>query len=112
MNSQSFISTSRTLLPLENIRSTSESLFNPTPNFVNRGDAEAPWCTAANLPTIEGEYVELNFTEPVVVGMLMSGGFVSAYVNNFTFHFTMSSTEDNFEAYGPPMPTQVREISY
>lgn len=112
VNSQRFISISRELLPLENIRSTSESRFNPTANFVNRGDAESPWCTAPNLSTIAGQHVELNFTEPVVISMLMSGGFVSTYVNNFTFHYTMSITDDDFEVYGPLKPAQVCEISF
>lgn len=112
VNSQSFISTSRTLLPLENIQSTSESSFNPTTNFVNRGDEESPWCTAPNLFTVVGEYVELNFTEPVVVGLLMSGGFVSTYVSNFTVHYTMSSTGDDYEVYGSLHPTQVNSIAH
>jgi hypothetical protein len=75
---------------------------------VNRGDGDPAWCTAPNLSTIVGQYVELNFTEPVVIGLLMSGGFTSVYVNNFTVHYTMSSTGDDYVAYGTLEPTQVR----
>lgn len=107
MNSQSFVSANRSLLPLENVQSTSESRFNPTSYFVNRGDDQPAWCTSPNL-TIVGQYVELNFTEPVVVGLLMSGGFVSTYVSNFTVHYTMSSTDDDYVIYGALKATQVR----
>ena len=113
VNNQTFISTMMHLLPVENIRSTSESQFYPTPNFINRGDNQLPWCTEPQLPTVTGQYVELNFTEPVVVGLIMSGGDVIRYVKNFTFQYTMSNTgEDNFETYGTSESAQVRNPSY
>ena len=100
VNSQSFISTNRNLLPIENIMSTSESGSNPTANFVNIGNAEPAWCTGGSADTVVGQYVELNFTEPVVIALLMSGGFTSVFVNNFTIHSTMSSTGEDFQPYG------------
>lgn len=99
VNSQSFISTDRTLLPIGNIVSTSESGSNPTANFVNIGNVEPAWCTDG-ADTVIGQYVELNFTEPVVIALLMSSGFTSVFVNNFTILFTMSSTGEDFQPYG------------
>lgn len=74
---------------------------------MNVGDT-APWCTSPTA-TVTGQYVEVNFTEPVVIAMLMSGGFVTSYVSNFNVYYSMSSTGDDFLPYGALKATQVCE---
>ena len=50
--------------------------------------------------------MRLNFTEPVVITMLVSGGLASSYVMNFSIHHTLSVTENDFQPYGELKPVQ------
>ena len=111
VNSQRFISTDTNLLPTTNIRASSEdALFNPVANFIE--PSSSPWCTAEEEGEMAGHFVELTFTEPIVVQLLQSSGFVNGYVSNFTILYSMSATEDDFKAYGILEESQVHYMCY
>ncbi len=104
-DAQSFISQNRELLPIANVRSTSEYTgFNPTEYFILDSSA---WCNSPDMLNFVGQYVELTFTEPVVIALLMSSGFVSSFVNNFTISYSMSASGEDFQTYGQLKEEQV-----
>lgn len=96
------LTNSRVLLPLARIYSSSQVLSNPTNNFINN----EKWCSKEDVDDVSEEYVGMNFTEPVVVTMLVSGGLDSSYVTNFSVYHTLSVTGD-FQPYGELKPVQV-----
>ena len=106
VNGQAYISNDEILLPPENIISSSADPAFPATNFNNIQNGDPSWC--ANLgENIFEQQVELRFTEPVVLASLMSGGFVTNFVNNFTLQYSLSEAGDDFETYGVLQPTQV-----
>lgn len=58
-----------------------------------------------------GQYLELTFTEPIVISMLMSGGQVSSFVNNFTIAYSLSTSGEDFQTYGLLKDEQVCRYS-
>ncbi len=48
-----------------------------------------PWCSAGDTPNVEGHYVEVNFTEPVVLTLVESSGYANGYVSNFAIEYGM-----------------------
>ena len=106
---QRFLSLNRELLPLENVRSTSDDApFNPTTGFV---DGTAPWCNGRDMLNFVGQYVEVTFTEPIVIALLMSSGLQSNFVNNFTISYSMSTSGEDFQTYGLLQDEQVCNVS-
>ena len=106
-NDQLFISNSRSLLPLENVQASSESLTFPIANILSP-NAAATWCT--NAPSFIGEHVNFTFTEPVVLTMIVSSSaFPSHYVNNFSIAYSSSedSNGSSFDIYGVTSMPQV-----
>lgn len=106
VNGQSYISIDRSLLPLENIISSSVNFGFQTSDFINIQNGDPSWCADLSESIID-QYVELRFTEPVVLASLMSGGFVTNFVNNFTLQYSLSEDGDDFQVYGVLQPTQV-----
>lgn len=99
VNNQEFISINRELLPTSNVRATSEdTAFNPVENLITH-DAQdnPPWCSAIDIGTVSGHYVEINYTEPVVITLLESSGFYNGFVSNFTIEY--GSLEGDLELY-------------
>lgn len=88
------------------VRSFSEDPSNPAVNFVvpNRG-----WCSAKDSINVSGQYVEITFDEPIVAVILISGGKLSSFVNNFTLGYTEQLTGNNFHTYGVLKPVQVKK---
>ena len=86
--------------------SSEDATFNPVENFVDV--SSPPWCTAEENATLPGHYVDLNFTKPIVLTYVKSGGFVNGYVDNFTIGHTMSAEGEDFTVYGV---TEVRQAS-
>ena len=96
VNSQQFISLDRNLLPLENLQASSEG--NPAAFLVD--PSNGPWCTDRGNGTQPGHHVNLTFTEPVVITMIQSGGFVNGFVNDFAVQYSPSLDGDDFTTYG------------
>lgn len=108
MNVQEFILRNSDLLPPTNIRATSEdSNNNPAAGFIET--TSAPWCTAENqgAPDREQIYVELSFTEKIVVEFLESTGLLHSWVSNFSIQYSQSESGDDFETYGVLETSQV-----
>lgn len=92
------------LNPSTGISSSSEDNNNPARDFV---DPSRSWCSAEDTFDVSGQYVELNFTEPIVATILVSGGKQSSFVMNFTINHTEALEGDNFQPYGVLKPVQV-----
>jgi len=70
---QQFISENATLLPEGHVQASSEdATFNPGQNFVDA--SSPPWCTAQENATRPGHFIDLNFTEPIVLTYVKSSG--------------------------------------
>lgn len=104
VNNQKFLSIDRDLLPINNVRATSEdTLFNPTENFItSSAESNPPWCSAINIGDInpQDHFVEVNFTEPVVITLLESSGLVNGYVNNFMIEYVSLDDPNEVHLYG------------
>ena len=70
---------------------------NPKANFIS---SKNKWCSDFNRSYIDKEYVELNFMEPVLVVMLMSGGIDSSYVTNFSIYYMLPPNDKSYRPYG------------
>ncbi len=58
------------------------------------------------------QYLELSFTEPVVLGLLISGGLISSYVSNFSISYSASSeSQADLQPYGAVQTPQVCEAT-
>ena len=99
MNTQQFLSFDRDLLPLTNVRATSEDTgFNDVENLIKYASLNnPPWCSAVDTPSVAGHYVEVNFTEPVVLTMVESSGYADGYVSNFAIAYGM--LEGDLQSY-------------
>ena len=107
MNSQDYILGNRDILPFENIIAPSEdSNNNPSQGFVDT--TSSVWCTAEGQGAAAlGNYIELIFTESVVVEFLKSEGRIDTWVSNFSIHYSLTESGDNFMKYGVLKPSQV-----
>ncbi len=110
VNSQEFILRNRDILPVENIRTTSEdSTNNPASGFIDT--TSSPWCTAQNQGTAEvGHHVELIFTESIVVEFFKSAGLIGTWVSNFSIQYSQTVSGDDFITYGVLEASQVNII--
>lgn len=98
LRTQQLISKNRTLLPEENVQASSEDTFNPVENFLMYSSQD-PWCTAEEDSSHPGHFIDLNFTEPIVLTYVESDGFTNGYVNNFTIEYTLLPEGDHFNTY-------------
>ena len=100
-STEQIVSLDTGLLPRSSINSTSVPYSNlPASNIINFAiDEFRVWCTN-NRYYDNNTYVQLNFTSPVVITRLVSGGYHTAtylrYVTNFTVKYSLSSSADNF----------------
>ena len=105
------------LLPVTGISASSSRSFYPATDVVNFGIEEFNvWCT--NNDAIN-PYILLNFTSPVVITGLVSGGYNTSsrisYVTKFTIEYSTPLDPDNFTFYstsqiGMPVRTKVIAI--
>ena len=105
------------LLPVTGISASSSRSFYPATDVVNFGIEEFNvWCT--NNDAIN-PYILLNFTSPVVITGLVSGGYNTSsrisYVTKFTIEYSTPLHPDNFTFYstsqiGMPVRTKVIAI--
>ena len=102
VNDQKFLSIDRGLLPVSNVRATSEdTLFNPVENFITSDiQSNPPWCSATNIEHPNVHFVEVNFTEPVVITLLESSGLVDGFVNNFMIEYVSLDDSSDVQLYG------------
>ena len=100
------------LLPATGISASSSLSVYPATDVVNFGIEEFNvWCTNNNA----NPYILLDFTSPVVITGLVSGGYTSSrisYVNKFTIEYSTPLHPDNFTFYststiGMPVRTNV-----
>ena len=112
MNGQDFILRNRDILPLANIRVTSEDARNnPATGFIDT--TTAPWCTANNQGSAQiGNHVELVFTESIVVEFFQSQGLINTHVSNFSIQYSQSESGDDFATYGVLESSQVYKCNY
>lgn len=101
MNNQRFLSIDRDLLPIVNVRASSEDAdFNPVQNFITSDSQNnSPWCTKPRVNNPREHFVEVTFTEPVVLTLLESSGFVNGYVNNFMLEYTSLENSSDVQLY-------------
>ena len=112
VNVQQFILRDASLLPRANVIATSEDATNnPGTNFIET--TSPPWCTA------EGEgvngrrnYVELTFTEQIVVEFFESSGLLESWVSNFSIEYSQTVSGEDFVAYGVLETPQVFTYLY
>ena len=109
VNNQRFISVNRTLLPLVNIQATDEDSRNNPLEYFTDVSSNA-WCTAAGNGTLPGLHINLTFTEPVVISLIISGGFINGYVDNFTIGYMDAEDGGEFSVYGVLDSPQVRRV--
>ena len=98
LRTQQLISKNKTLLPDENVQASSEDTLNPVENFLMYSNH--PWCTAEEDGSHPGHFIDLNFTEPIVLTYVESDGFINGYVDNFTIEYTQLAEGDHFNTYG------------
>ena len=108
VNSLQLLSYNRELLPLENVKATSEDEPNPLEQFVvAHGN---PWCSARNDVDSPNLHINLTFTEPVVVTFIESSGFYNAYVDEFSIEHAPEAEAVEFQSYGVLEDNQVHSI--
>ena len=72
---------------------------NPVAGFIET--TSAPWCTAQGEGIQERmNYVELTFTERIVVEFLESTGLLESWVSNFSIQYSQSESGEDFITYG------------
>ena len=89
------------LLPVTGISASSSTSVSPANDVVNFGIGEFNvWCTNNNAIN---PYILLNFTSPVVITGLVSGGYNTSsrisYVTKFTIEYSTPLHPDNFTFY-------------
>lgn len=85
------------LLPLSSVQTSSDSgpIFNPLENLLKPNTS--PWCTTPQTNSrTHALHVTLNFTEPVRVSMIRSGGYTNGHVNNFTIEYTATLDDEDY----------------
>lgn len=102
VNSQKFLSIDRDLLPESNVRASSEDTsFNPVENFITSdSQTNPPWCTEPDVTDPQDHYVEVNFTEPVVITFLESSGFFNGFVSKFIIEYVSVDDPNDRHLYG------------
>lgn len=89
------------------ITATSEDATNnPATGFVDANSP--PWCSSGDEGTSEqGDYVDLAFSEMVVVEFIESTGLIDSWVSNFSIKYSLSESGDDFMTYGVLETSQV-----
>jgi len=110
-NNQQYLSINRDLLPTDNVHASSEDTnFNPAEDFVASSSlGDIPWCSDPDsVLTVQEQYVEINFTAPVVITLLESSGYFNAYVNMFTIEYgTLEGPLQLYTVNGQPRVSNV-----
>ena len=89
------------------VAATSEDAANnPATGFV---DANTPvWCTAEGEGIPERRnYIDLTFSETVVIEFIESTGLLESWVSNFSIQYSTSASGDDFMPYGVLETSQV-----
>ncbi len=112
VNTQEFVSFNRNLLPLSNVRATSEDTgFNHAEDLVKYSSQDnPPWCSEADITMVTDHHIELNFTEPVVLTLMESSGYYDGYVNSFAIEY--GPLDGELSTYTVNGETQVRDRVY
>lgn len=87
-----------------------ETNDGPASSFV--APDTVPWCAELENGTLPADYhINVTFAEPLVLTLLMSGGFINGFVNNFTIAYSASVDDDNLTVYGVTEDVTVSSIS-
>ena len=92
------ISYDSTLLPVENLTASSEDIeFNPVILLFGRNNVPFNlWCSDSD--TGLDHHINVSFTQPVVITLMISSGFSNGYVSNFTVEY-MEDNQSDFTFY-------------
>lgn len=111
VNSLQFLSFNRTLLPLGNVRASSEdAVSNPIQLFVEQ--YSQPWCSAVNDGSNPNLHINFTFSEPVVITFLQSNGFFNAFVDRFSMQYALGEEGEDFMPYGVLQDQQVPQCQW